>query len=64
MTRDRELWACANLLIEQYGNNAATKAAERADALLKGGAQEGAATWRLIGQRINQLQAPHSGAAH
>lgn len=53
---DWELWACANKLIEQHGEDAAIHAALRADALFDEGELDGAATWRAIVRRINQLQ--------
>lgn len=57
MIPEWELWACAHTLIRQHGADAPIYAAMRADALLEEGEQEGAATWRLIVDRVNQLLA-------
>jgi hypothetical protein len=59
-----ELWACANALIEQHGDDAAIFAAQRADALLEQTDLDGARTWRGIVRRINELQAKASGPLH
>jgi hypothetical protein len=53
-----ELWACANELIRQHGDDAAIHGAMRADRLLFDGDAAGAAVWRQIVRRINALQAP------
>ena len=55
MLPEWELWACAHTVIRQYGFDAPIHAAMRADELLKDGDMDGAATWRLIVHRINQL---------
>lgn len=61
MITEWELWACANELVRQYGRDAPIHAAMRADELLLDGEREGAATWRLIVHRINELLASHQG---
>jgi len=50
-----ELWACANEVIRQHGEDAPIHAALRAERLLLKGEAEGAATWRRIGVRANEL---------
>ena len=54
---DWELWACANEVIRQHGEDAAIHAAMKADELLFDGDAPGAAVWRQIVRRINDLQA-------
>jgi hypothetical protein len=50
-----ELWACADEAIRQHGLDAPIFAAMRADKLLEQGEIDGAANWRMIVTRINQL---------
>jgi hypothetical protein len=57
MISEWELWACANEMIRQHGNDAAIHAAMRLDALFEKGDQAGVVTWRLILARINELSA-------
>jgi hypothetical protein len=59
-----ELWACADEVIRQHGLDAPIFAAIRADQLLLDGEQDGAANWRLIVKRINELLAKPSGATN
>ncbi len=56
-----ELWACADEAIRQHGLDAPIFAAMRADKLLEEGEMDGAANWRLIVTRINQLLAKPPG---
>jgi hypothetical protein len=56
-----ELWACADEAIRQHGLEAPIFAAMRADKLLEDGEIEGAANWRMIVTRINQLLAKPAG---
>lgn len=58
MIPEWELWACANALMRQYGEDAAIHAAMRADALFEAGDDDGAATMRAIVRRIDQLSGP------
>lgn len=51
-----ELWACAHAMIRRHGQDAGIHAAMRADDLFGKGEFDGAATWRRIVDRINQLQ--------
>lgn len=55
MIEDRELWACANLLVEQHGDGARAHAEMRIAALSAGGDTKGVATWQAIATRIEQL---------
>lgn len=52
---DREIWACANEVIGQYGDAAAFYAAQRAEALLEKCDFDGQLVWRRILRRINEL---------
>lgn len=54
---DREIWACANHVLRQYGADAWLHAAQRADALLADGDDDGHHTWLAILRRINDLDA-------
>ena len=56
-----ELWACADEAIRQHGLDAPIFAAMRADKLLEDGEIDGAANWRMIVTRINQLLAQPPG---
>jgi len=53
---DREIWACANQVMRQYGDAAWFHAAQRADTLLMTGEQEGHRTWLRILARIKALE--------
>lgn len=65
MTTDRELWACANTLLQQHGAGAWFAASTRADELLAAGELEGHRTFIQILDRIIQLQAlAPAGAVH
>ena len=52
---DWELWACANQMLVQHGDDAAVQAAFRADALLEADDRSGHAVWCAIVSRIEQL---------
>ena len=56
MTSDLDVYRAAKLLIEQFGEEAAVRAADRADALLAEGDLDGALIWRAIGEAIEGLQ--------
>lgn len=55
MIEDRELWACANLLVQQHGDGARAHADTRIAALSDEGDRKGVATWQAIASRIEQL---------
>ncbi|HEX8533803.1 MAG TPA: hypothetical protein VF662_06515 [Allosphingosinicella sp.] len=61
---DWELWACAQEMVRQHGFDAPIIAAMRADELMKKVDLDGAANWRLIVQRINQLIPPGEASKH
>lgn len=57
LSPERQIWACANTLLQQYGNDVWFHAARRADELLMAGDQEGYQTFLAILDRIKQLEA-------
>mgnify|MGYP003580905253 CR=1 FL=1 len=52
-----ELWACANRLVELHGDEAPIFAAMRIDALTDADDEAGAANWRAILARVENLMA-------
>ena len=65
MIEDREIWACANHLNRQHGNEAWFVTSQRADELLEQGQLEGHKTFLRILDRIRHLeQMAASGAVH
>ncbi|UVO53737.1 DUF6961 family protein [Sphingomonas sp. SUN039] len=57
MIEDRELWACANLLVQQHGDAARAHANKRTADLSDVGDLRGAAIWHAIADRIERLGA-------
>lgn len=55
MLSDRELWACANQVLESHGEKAPVFAAERIGALALAGDSDGIATWKAIASRLDHL---------
>jgi len=56
MTSDPDIFRAAKLLIDQHGEDAPLRAAERADRLLEAGDMIGATTWRRILAAIEELR--------
>ncbi len=56
MLSDLEIWRAAQATIDQYGDEAALHAAQRADDLLAAGDMEGRAVWHRIERAIDELQ--------
>jgi hypothetical protein len=56
LTSDPDIYRAAKLLIDQHGENATLRAAERADQLLEAGDMIGTTTWRLILKAVEELQ--------
>ena len=58
MISDLDIYRAAKLLIDQHGEDAPIRAADRADELLQDGDgdTEGAAIWRAIMSAIEELQ--------
>lgn len=55
MNADRELWACASTVLEQYGDHAPVFVAERIGVLADAGDQAGVDIWKAIAIRMDQL---------
>ena len=55
---ERELWACAQTMINRHGTDAEWHAAQRADELLDSGDLDGQRVWKAILIRIAQLRDP------
>lgn len=55
MVDERELWACANTVIEQYGERADQFVSERITSLATEGDQRGVTTWKAIATRMSIL---------
>lgn len=56
LTQQRQIWACANTLIEQYGEPAWFQASLRADELLAASDLDGHMMFMAILARIEELQ--------
>lgn len=56
MIDDPDIFRGAKLLIDQHGEDAAIRAAQRADAPLDEGDVDGARAWRRILDAIDELQ--------
>jgi len=56
MTSNPDIYRAAKLLMDQHGENAPLRAAERADQLLEAGDMIGATTWRRILAAIEELR--------
>jgi hypothetical protein len=56
MTPERHIWACANTLITQHGEDAWFRASLRADVLLEAGDFDGQNMFKAILLRIEALQ--------
>ena len=64
MIPDLDIYRAAELFVDQHGEDAGTRAAQRADELLQDGDTEGAAIWRAIMGAIEELQRDkHPGEA-
>jgi len=63
---DWELWACANQLRKQHGNDALEVAAKRLDAMLEADDRDGYWVWCQILTRISKLGpvVPEDTTAH
>lgn len=56
MTSNLDIWRSANLLLKQYGEDAAFEAAVRADKFLAAGDMGGCAVWKRILKAIEELR--------
>ena len=57
MTSKFDIWRAAKLLVDQNGDDAPIRAAQRPDELLAAGDMEGRSVWLLILEAIKQLTA-------
>ena len=65
MIDDREIWACANVLLKQHGDRAWFVAAQRADELLARGEMQGHSVYLRIVDRFRQLESEvPAGSVH
>ncbi len=55
MTSDIDIYASANELIKQHGDDAPIHAAMRADELLEAGDLDGLAVWKRILKAVDEL---------
>jgi hypothetical protein len=55
MTAEHDIYRAAKLVIDQHGEDAAIRAAQRADVLLDEGDLDGAIVWRRILEAIGEL---------
>ena len=58
---EKDIWRAAKILIDQHGDDAATHAAMRADAMLEQGELEGQAMWTRIVRAIEDLTSSDPG---
>jgi hypothetical protein len=56
MTHDPDIFRAAKLLMDQHGDDAALRAAQRADDLLEEGDVDGNAVWRRILAAVEELR--------
>jgi len=56
MISDRELWACANQVLDHHGPDVDDFIAERMTALAADEDQAGTRTWLAIAERVDQLR--------
>ena len=62
MLSDRELWACANEILRNHGEDAPLHVATRIGALAVAGDMPGVATWKEIARRIGALTSGEIGS--
>ena len=53
---DREIFGCAKFMVDKHGENAAFRAAQRADELHEAGDLDGERTWLRIIKAVDVLQ--------
>ena len=61
---DKDIYRAAKLMAEQYGADAATHAAIRADQMLRAGDVQGVHVWKRILRAVEELQAAGPGTVH
>ncbi len=61
MTSELDIYRSANVLIKQYGEDAAIHAAMEADRLLEKGNVDGCAVWKRIVKAVEEIQRAERG---
>jgi len=61
MIADRELWACAQQVIDHHGPDVDSFIADRMTALATAGDEAGIRIWRLIADRVDRLRETETG---
>ena len=56
MVSEFDIWRSANLLVQQYGDQADLEAAQRADAMLDRGDKDGKRVWLDTLEKVKELQ--------
>ncbi len=56
MTSDLDIYRSANILVKRCGEDAALKAARRADVMLERGDMDGYAVWKQIVKAVEEMQ--------
>ena len=66
MISDRELWACANQVLNHHGPDVDKFIAERMAALAAAGDEAGTKAWLAIAARVDQLRqtSPQGQSSH
>lgn len=67
MTTNSEIWRCASLLVEKYGEMARNGAAIKADELAQRGDSEGRFIWLKVTRAVEELlddQVPDNVTRH
>ena len=61
MIPDIDIWRCAQLMVNNHGDEADIEAAAKADALLSEGDTEGQRVWLQIAKAIGELSKDQPG---
>lgn len=61
MISDRELWACAQQVLNHHGPDVDRFIAERTTALARAGDEAGVRAWRMIADRVDRLRRVPAG---
>lgn len=67
MKSNNEIWRCASLLVDQYGEMALNGAAIKADQLAREGDQKGRFMWLKVTRAVEELlsdEIPHDVSVH
>jgi hypothetical protein len=67
MKSNSEIWRCASLLVDQYGEMALNGAAIKADQLAREGDQEGRFMWLKVTRAVEELlsdEVPEGASVH